>query len=509
MPPDVIVRLLCLAGDWRRAVAVARRDNAFATAVMQLEKRWPDAARRLREEWGNTLIQQGDWVSAVEAVWPVESLRAQATQWLLTAESAGGRLAVRALVQRAVLLPDTLDRYAQILLDLQRDRSLWRERSAMVEALMSIERSRATEHLAALIAPGVLADHAQGYRRFDKRVLQQLVQLTGDVLLQVDLPNHDWPIAQPEPASKRADVLCLEAPEAGTHGIVDAAPLDDQCHLLALGEAGACVIDSTGRIRARFATPAQQLVLAHSRQVALLLARRESLWRVSRLDLVKQTIVDLGMLAFDFCGTQFDGLNWTIAQERRLRVLDTQNSLDQVVWQVADLPGSVCALSASATLEQIVLAVDGIPKEVWTYRLPQRQLAARNDVPHIDGQLRLLNPTGGVVGIAIEESADKQLCLRWQVPGRSSEFRLRTVLPQDVRLWLAGEWLVVRTRDESGYLIQWLLLATGAECVRCQWPADAAPNVRAYRDEWLLFDGRGRLLSLNVSSSQRQSFVVR
>jgi hypothetical protein len=509
MPPDVIVRLLCLAGDWRRAVAVARRDNAFATAVMQLEKRWPDAARRLREEWGNTLIQQGDWVSAVEAVWPVESLRAQATQWLLTAESAGGRLAARALVQRAVLLPDTLDRYAQILLELQRDRALWRERSAMVEALISIGRSPATEHLAALIAPGVLADHAQGYRRFGKRMLQQLVQLTGDVLLQVDLPNHDWPIAQPEPASKRADVLCLEAPEAGTHGIVDAVPLDDQCHLLALGEAGACVIDSTGRIRARFATPAQQLILAHSRQVALLLARRESLWRVSRLDLAKQTIVDLGMLAFDFCGTQFDGLNWTIAQERRLRVLDTQSSLDQVVWQVADLPGSVCALSASATLEQIVVAVNGIPTEVWTYRLPQRQLAARHDVTHINGQLRLLNPTGGVVDIAIEESADKQLCLRWQVSGRSSKFRLQTVLPQDLRLWLAGEWLVVRARDESGYLIQWLLLATGVECVRCEWPADAAPNVRAYRDEWLLFDGHGRLLSLNVSSSQRQSFVVR
>jgi hypothetical protein len=509
MPPDVIVRLLCLAGDWRRAVAVARRDNAFATAVMQLEKRWPDAARRLREEWGNTLIQQGDWVSAVEAVWPVESLRAQATQWLLTAESAGGRLAVRALVQRAVLLPDTLDRYAQILLELQRDRALWRERSAMVEALISIGRSPATEHLAALIAPGVLADHAQGYRRFDKRVLQQLVQLTGDVLLQVDLPNHDWPIAQPEPVSKRADVLCLEPPEAGTHGILDAAPLDDQCHLLALGEAGACVIDSTGRIRARFATPAQQLVLAHSRQVALLLARRESLWRVSRLDLAKQTIVDLGMLAFDFCGTQFDGLNWTIAQKRRLRVLDTQNSLDQVVWQVPDLPGSVCALSASATLEQIVLAVNGILKELWTYRLPQRQLAARDDIAHIGGQRRLLNPTGGVVGIAIEESADKQLCLRWQVTGRSSEFRLQTVFPQDLRLCLAGEWLVVSARDESGYLIQWLLLATGAECVRCHWPADAAPNVRAYRDEWLLFDGHGRLLSLNVSSSQRQSFVVR
>src|SRR6185436_4281395 len=66
----------CIA--WRLTVAVARRDNAFANAIGQLEKRWPDAARKLREEWGNALVQQGEWIGAVEAVWPVESLRAKA-----------------------------------------------------------------------------------------------------------------------------------------------------------------------------------------------------------------------------------------------------------------------------------------------------------------------------------------------------------------------------------------------------------------------------------------------
>jgi hypothetical protein len=409
-------------------------------------------------------------------------------------------------VQRAMLLPDTLDRYAKELMELQRDRLLWRERASMAEALMSIERSPATQHLVSLIAPAVLADHAQGKGRFDKRVLRQFVQSTDDVLLQVDLPNHEWPGAQIEPAFRRADVLCLEAPEAGTHRILDAVPLDDQCYLLALGEAGACVIDATGRIQARFATPAHRVVLAHSRQVALLLARRESLWRVSRLDLTQRAIVDLGVLAFDFWGTQFDGLNWTIAQGRHLRVLDTQDSLRQVVWQVADLPGNVRVLTTSATLEQIVLEVDGAAAQLWSYRLPQRQLLAPDDVPQIDGQRQLLNPTGGVVGITVEESAADQLCLRWQVQGKSSEFRLQTVTPQDLRLWLEGEWLLVGTRDESGYLVRWLWLATGAERVRARWPADAAPNVRPYNDEWLLFDARGRVLSFNVGSSQRQSF---
>jgi hypothetical protein len=510
MPPDVIVRLHCLANDWRRAVAVARRDNAFATAVVQLEQRWPDVARRLREEWGNALIQQGDWVRAVEVVWPVESLRTQAKQWLLTAESAGGRLGARALVQRAVLLPDTMDRYAQNLLDLQRDRALWRERSAMAEALMGIGRHAATQRLAALIAPSVLADHAQGQRRFNKSELQQLVQLTGDLLLQVDLPNQDWPAAESQPAWQRAGVLCLEAPEAGTQAIFDAVPLDDQCHLLALGEAGACVVDARGRVRTRFATPAHRVVLANSKQVTLLLARRESQWRVSRLDLAQKAIVDLGVLAFDYWATQFDGLSWTVAQGRRLRVLDTHGSLSQVVWQVTDLPGNVCALTASDTVEQILLAVEGKPPQLWTYRLPQRQLVARDEVPLAsDEATAVLKPSGGMLRISVEQSADSQFVLRWQASARKPEFRLSMEPRAEIRFWVAGDWFVVGTSGAAGHLFRWLLLESGTECVRVQWPADSVPDVRVFRAEWLVFDARGRLLCVNPNTSQHQSVVVR
>jgi hypothetical protein len=509
MPPDVIVRLHCLAGDWRRAIVVARRDNAFATAVMQLEKGWPDVARRLREAWGITLIQQGDWLRAVDVVWPDKSLRAKATQWLLTAESVGGRLAARALVQRAVLLPDTLERYAKELQELQRNRLLWRDRLAMAEALASVGRSPMTERLAALIAPAVLADLARGHRRLDLRKLQRFVHFTGDVLLQADMPNLDWPCATAEPAAKRKDVLCLDAPEAGIHRVLDAVPLDDQCYLLALGESGACVVDATGRIWTRFAKPAQRVVLAQSRQVALLLARRESFWRVGRIDLAQKISLDVGVLAFDFWGTQFDGLNWTIAQGRHLRVIDIQDSLHQVVWQVADLPGVIRALTTSPDLEQILLEVPEKTLERWTYRLPGRNLLPIDDVSHIDGQLYLLNPSGGIVAITVGQSADQQLCLRWQVPGKSLEFPLGTALRENLRFYVAGEWLVVVARDESGYLVRWVLLATGAEHVRARWAGDAQPSVRPCGEEWLLYDARGRVLSFNAKSSDWHSFGIR
>lgn len=508
MAPDVIVRLHCLAGDWRRAVAVARRDNAFSTAIIQLEKRWPDAAHRLREEWGNALIQQGDWVGAVNAVWPVVSLRAKATQWLRTAEAAGGRLGMRALVQRAVLLPDTVQRYSKEILALQTDRSQWRDRQELAEALMGIGRTPATQQLCALIAPAVLADHAQGFCRFDKTTLQKLVQSTGDALLQADMPDRNWPAVLTEPVAKRTEVLELIGPDAGAHAILDAVPLDDQCYLLALGESGACVVDATGRVRARFATPAQRVVLAHSKQVALLLARREALWRVSRLDLTQKTIVDLGMLAFDCWAHEFDGLHWTVAQGRQLRVHDTQESLRQIVWQVTDLPGNVRVLATSATMEQIVLDIPGRPPERWSYRLPQRQLLARDDSPLVEGNVSLLNPAGGVLGITIEES-DGLMGLRWQVQGRSPQYHVQTAQPENLRLWVDGEWLVVCTSEDAHHVVRWLLLSTGTEYVRTQWPADAAPYVRSFADEWLLFDARGRVMSFNLSTSARQAFCLR
>jgi hypothetical protein len=507
MPPEVIVRLHCLAGDWRRAVVVARRDNAFAAAVVQMQKRWPDAARRLREEWGGALIARGDWLGAVDAVWPVESLRDKAKEWLLTAEAAGGRLGMRALVQRAVLLPDTLERYSKELLELQRDPALWRERVAMADALGGIERRNATQQLAALIAPALLADHAEGHRRMDRHSLEQFVKHSGDVLLQADLPTRDWPDAGSQPASKNTEALELEAPAPGALEIEDVVPLDDQRYLVALGESGACVVDASGKIRSRFAAPARWIVLAHSKQVALLLARREALWRVSRLDLAQNTVTDLGMLDFDFWAREFDGLNWTVAKGRALRVIDTQDSLRQVVWQVTDLPGVVSAFVASATHEQFMLEVEDKPPQLWVYRLPQRQLITRDDVSYDEGELKYLNPAGGVVRLWLEQS-EELISLKWQAAGRAAHLLVPGTL-DSLRVWPVGEWLVVFTGDDGEWDVRWILLSSGAECVRVTWPGDAAPLVRVVGDEWLIYDARGRLLNFNVATSSRQTLSVR
>ena len=41
------------------------------------------------------------------------------------------------------------------------------------------------------------------------------------------------------------------------------------------------------------------------------------------------------------------------------------------------------------------------------------------------------------------------------------EFSLRVAVPESLRFIPAGKWLVVGARDESGYLVRRVMLATG------------------------------------------------
>jgi hypothetical protein len=509
MPSDVIVRLYCLAGNWRRALAVARRDSAFANTVLQLEKKWPDAARRLRTEWGVWLTQQGDWLGAVEAVWPDESLRSKAAEWLLVAESAGGRLAARALAQRAVLLPDTLVKYADHLRNLRNDPALWSDRLNLAEALIGMGPGNASRELAAMVAPAVFADHWQGHRRFDGQSLHQLVKLSGDLLLQADLPVRDWPVAQATPLLQRREVIELDGPSAGAHAILDALPLHDQHYLVALGEAGVRVIDGAGRTRAHFAIPAQFLVLSSTQQVALALARRESVWRVSRIDLAQRSIVDLGLSEFEHFVGQFDGLHWTVARGQRLQVLDTQHSLRDVVWQVTDLPGVVSALVSSATTEHIVLLAEGKPAEHWIYQLPQRRLVSRGHLPDANSQMRLLNARYGVINVWLEQPGSDQLSLDWNCIGKRFEYRLPRPHELQFALWTCEDWLVISAATGSGdYVVHWVVLTSGEVRARIRWPG-SYPTIRPFGKRWMLFDGTGRLMTFDVDGGPDHGVSLR
>jgi len=518
-PPATIVRLLCLAGDWRRALAVARRDDAFANAVLQLRERWPDAANRLRREWGEALAQQGEWLKAVDAVWPAASLREQAAEWLLAAEVAGGQLAARALVQRALLLPDTLQDCAQRLEALRDDASLHGERAALAAALNAATgHTAASRGLLAVLLPALLADQSQGLGRLDRKALQSLLRLQADPLLQADLPGSALPVVDDVPLAEQPQVLALDAPEAGAHEVFDAVPLDEDRYLVAIGEAGALMTNSTGRVLARFAVPAYRLVAGHSGQVALALAKRDGLWRVSRIDLVQRQVSDLGLGEFDHFAGEFDGIGWTVTRSNRIQVLDTGRSLRDVLWQVADLPGDVIEMSVTRSVEQFVVDDrawgDGSASapSLWRYHCPQRQLRQREPIerPLAEISKRMLHPQIGAFHLMADDGADDLLRVSWKLgPHAGGEFHVPGAGARTLQVKSDLDWLVTSEATAQGRLVRWLALRGGRRAASLSWPAPDV-RVRAVADGgWLLFDDEGRLLHLDTARSRVVSFSVR
>lgn len=514
LPAAQIVRLHVLAGDWRTALAVARRDQAFAAAVLELEKRWPDAARRLRTEWAEALVQQGDWMGAVEAAWPVEELRTRSAEWLQAAEAAGGVLGARALVRRAQLLPDTMQRHAARLQALRDDRGLHDERSALGLALLELAgSSRVPAWLAAAIAPAVLADLSQGRGRLNRHQAERLVQAAQDPLLRADLPTKGWPAPAHKPLMAYERPLQLDPPSPGAHAIADAVALGDGRCLLALGESGVLLIDGRGRALARFAVPAERLVIAHSGQVALALARRESVWRVARLDLVQRRSTDLGWCEIDHFGLAFDGVGWMVARGNRVMVLDTANSLQDVLWQVDKLPGPVRALTCTGQVEQFLtqeLGPDGAPSAqfiLWRYELPRRRLFFRDCV-----STTTLDPQFGAMQLNQTHDASEPARaggrLQWKAGVLDGRADLLRAGFDGWALEPGGSWLMLSQERDGARDLQLLATQGGKPGARLTWPAGAQPRLRCCGGTWLVFDDRGRLLWLDAETAAWQGLSV-
>jgi hypothetical protein len=515
MPAAQIVRLHALAGDWRVALLVARRDNAFETAVALLEKRWPQAAVQLRNEWAQSLAARGQWLAAVRVIWRHESERPAACEWLRIAESAGGAMAARALALRAQCLPETLVAHTDLVDALRDDPALFHERAALVDELGQLPApAEAVRRLAALVAGASIADLSQRGAADVQRVkaVRRLVEIAADPRLSADLPTSDWPDHKRTPLASSDEIFTWVAPEAGGHAIVDAALLPDGEFLVALGEGGAVRVDARGQWRARFATPAQQLVIAHDGRSALALARRERVWRVSRLDLVRGQVEDLGMHEFDAFGRSFDGVGWSVAIDRRVQVLDTTRGLREVLWHVADLPGAVTALDVFGDTEIWVMRA-GESFEIWNYALPARRLREIHPLAAStpDVGARILASGVGVIEFTPNtfDDATAAVCA-WPPDGKPWKD-----IPwhgHEALIAAAGAWLAVREPTAAGAAEQSIALinlGTGRVHGRWQWPLEAQVRLRAIEDAWLAFDDQGRLSLVSLGDGAQRRLSLR
>lgn len=517
MPPAQIIRLLAINGDWRRALLVARRDGAFGAAVNLLGTRWPDAATRLRREWAASLAAQSRWLEAMDALWPVAADRGTALRWLEHAAAAEGATGARALARRAQCAPETLAAHAAFIRALRDEPARAPERAALAQALLELEPpTPAARRLAATIAGALVEDHANPSAPLDASTLKRLVEFTGDALLRADLPDGGLPERVKRSLHSATDPVTWQAPPAGLHALFDAAPLADGEFLVALGEAGVLRLDAMGRRVGRIDTPAHRLVIAHDGLAALALAGREGTWRVSRLDLARSEARLLGQVAARAFSPAFDGVGWTIAEDRRVQVLDTTaNGLRDVLWQVTDLDGPVVAIDGAAHAETWLVDRGEAGFEAWKYHLPKRTLWGRDEVPIAGsaGDLGVAWPVAGVGAVALHHAEDV-------VRVRASA---GTTTPATVPLpslehgcGANAVWLVMRPLRRGGdgeHVLQdafeIVQQRTGTTHAFIEWPRDAATRVRHVAGRWLVFDAQGRLAWLAPETGRFGAFSVR
>ncbi|MFC3940917.1 YIP1 family protein [Pseudomonas gingeri NCPPB 3146 = LMG 5327] len=510
--PAVIVRLLCLAGDWQRALQVARRDRAFAEAVLSLQAQWPQAAERLRLEWADMLVGQGDWLDAVEVIWPLSGERERARQWLLNAEAAGGTLAAAALVKRAVLLPDTLAVYESYVRALRDDCERADERAVLAIELIRVSASSpSVRSMAAAMVHGVLADHAGGHPGVTARDLNALVKLSGDELLKLDMPAGVITPNQSKALQSVIPVPHWSAPSPGSYALYDAVSLRDDNYLVALGESGVAVVDRQGSIGRRFTVPASQLVIGNNCRVALALIQRDSVWRISKLDLVTGTATDLGVLPLALFARRFDGVAWTIVTHGQVRVVDIDRDL-ATLWHVGDLPGPLVSLEVTADHEYWLLRLPDSTLEQWTYSLPERRLKSRDPQPKpirasISWQLYCL---GEYIECWFESPADDQQELVVNGQNRLRRFRFPEITEDtEASVYADQHWLV------TGFSVygkrrrfHFVNRDTSQLCAILDWPEEETLRIRQSGSDWILSDRQGRLFHVNVATSRLRSLSI-
>lgn len=522
LPAPTIVRLMLLAGDAPRAVQVARRDNAFATAVAQLEPQHADLARLLRREWGRALVAQGDWLGAVDAIWPMADTRELAAVWLLAAETAGVDLSARALVRRAILLPETLATQTARIEALAESGNA-AARTAVAQAIIDHRHhGDGGRALAAALLPAVAADRAAGANAFGRDALNRLASLAGSATLTADLQPWQLPaITGGGRLIERATPLALPLPAAGLHAVYDAVRLRDDRWLVALGEAGVAVIDASGRLLQRFAAPAWRLVIAVSRNIALALAPRGSaapltprgeMMQLSRLDLVRHTIVDLGVMRISAHSGTFDGIAWNIVGGVFMLVIDTTTPAREVLWQVADQPHTWMASAYSATSEAHLLRTTKFSEqpeywECWRYALPGRRLTQRADVSR--RRLNALHPHGVLLEPRAEHDADGQLELvfQWQGERRVALGAVDPDAHYDLRFLCLDDALVITLHVDDCYRHYVVRLSNGTCVARAEWPGKTS-SVREHDGHLLVVDEHGRLLDIDLATSLCRTISV-
>ncbi|HET9657404.1 MAG TPA: bpX6 domain-containing protein [Kineosporiaceae bacterium] len=383
LDPAVAVRLWWRAGRRDRAVDLARLRGGFADAVQRLTQTDPSAARELRAEWVQRLLDAGDLHAAVDTAWPESGLRPLVLPHLPAGIAAGGPSGARLLAHLVTHQPTPAAVDAALAVLTSRDEDLAPARAAFVAALgqlraadLAADRRLASAALRLLTRePTLLAASSDRVARHTTRQLRE----RADPVLAADAP----PTTIARGPDRPRPVEVVAAAEPGHQDVKDAVALPGGV-LVGLGDCGTRLLTPEGRVRARWDLRADQLVVADHGRTALLLGWGETTVDVHHLDLTTRKLRHWAHLSARRAVGTFDGALLTLIDDQGLAVLDTTASRPRTVWRelepgvtVHDLargPGWITAL-----VQGPAVSVDLVP-QLWSWQLPQMILRHRSPV---------------------------------------------------------------------------------------------------------------------------------
>lgn len=385
LPADLVVRQWILAGDRKRAVAIARSRHAFASAVARLEHSHPETAALLRGLWGEWLASSGRYAAAVDAVSPVASLRHVANEWLERGIAQGGTQSARLLARRLEWRDDR-DALEPVLEQLDAaDEELRDVRAAIAESLLALPKTPVVAIAARAAVRSVLRDGID----LPQKKIRKLAELSGDAALQADLPSRAMRAAWRD----RNGLLHIgiDVTDTGTQPVYDVAALNDGRIAVALGENGVEMLDKRGRRIARFDEPAHRLVISDERDRAIAISGRGAVVRLSRIDFGTRRAAYWCDARMSGAAQSYDGGIWFVFAGTELLAIDATGSRFESLWHYPDFPSPIRTIARDE--RQLTIAGSGRESvHMWRYELPSLTLRERSVIAPA-----MLDPAGPYV----------------------------------------------------------------------------------------------------------------
>lgn len=436
---DAAIRLWWRAGHRERAVDVAIRHRSWAAAVAEADRRADtETALALRGAWVAELLVASDVLGAIDVAWQHERTRPLVRSALGPALAGSGAEGAGLLALLMQTDPDAAGRAADAAVALLAD-----EPTSLAVDRTTDDPTGHSRRLAQRALIAALVEHRPTDPWTDRRVAAAaLLRMAADPRTQPRAPAAAGPWRQ---LRRRADpILVADLPSRPAATVPDGwqttwpsrpgtasvrAAIGVRAGVLvACGDHGVQLLNSSGRVKTGWSVAADEIAAADHGQAALIITRHDTTLTVHRLDLTTRALSRWTTIpGWSVLG--FDGRRAIVLGPSGIAVFDTLSPSDRprVVWRELDPTTQVLGVQHTPTeLSAVVRERQpwAVP-EVWRWRLPDFRLLARRPVdddpdplrrpdvvradPGPGGQLRVTSRVGSghlVTGLLDTGSAD-------------------------------------------------------------------------------------------------------